>query len=379
MRRLRRLGGDRGTRIPAAGVALAVVFAARAAPADEIEPIRVTVTAPAGCPDADAFTAEVIARTAKARIAAPGEAARSFTVTITRQGRRVRGRLSIADPRGAGGTREMAGESCEDVASALALVTALAVDPNASTAARPPPPPAPKAAPPRPRPFTMPPLPRPRPYAPLPWWGPIGAPLPALPTATRAHGWRAAAVIHAGAASAIGPSTTLVLSGAVDVAKEGEGMLAPAFRLGLISAAGAEQAVSGAPLLRARYRLTAASVEGCPVRLPLAGPLALYPCLHVEAGAIGASGLSPYTPAGQLPKAVRLDTTRPWIAPGITGRLQLAVAGGLILEAQGGLILPLFRDTFYFGQPPSTAGEITSHQVPAAGGFVSGGVGFHFP
>src|SRR4051812_34083569 len=117
--------------------ALSIAVSARA---EITEPIRIQVTAPAGCPGTDAFIAEVTARTANARIATAGEQARSFTVTITLAGKRARGTLVIDDRHGKGGARDVSGESCGEVASALALVRAPAIDPKASTVAKLPPP-----------------------------------------------------------------------------------------------------------------------------------------------------------------------------------------------------------------------------------------------
>jgi hypothetical protein len=133
------------------------------------------------------------------------------------------------------------------------------------------------------------------------------------------------------------------------------------------------------PRLRARYRLIAARLDGCPIRLSIVGPLALHPCVHFEGGALGASGASPFVPGGALAEARRLDTTRPWLAPGLTGRVQIGFLDELLVELQGGVNFPLVRDTFYFGQPPSTTRDVNAHQIPVAGGFASAGVGMHFP
>jgi hypothetical protein len=351
----------------AAAIAL---FLAPSATADVTEPIRVTFTAPAGCPDTDAFTAEVTARTAKARLASPGEPARSFTVTITTSGKKARGKLIIDDPRGPSSSREVSGESCAEVASALALVTALAIDPNASTAAKPPPPP-PKPPPPPPMPHVLLPPRDPRPpppYTSLPWWGPLGSPLPAAPSAPPSPRWRFTAALHAGIASGVAPGVVPAITASVDVSRLGESVLSPAFRLSLSAAQSGYLAV-GSGFLRARFRWMAGRVEGCPIRVAIAGPLAAYPCALVDAGALEAVGL-PYQPAA---------TTRPWVAPGVLGRFHIALFEDVQLELQGGATFPLVRDTFQFTDPAPATGTTVAHQVPVAGGFVSGGVGMHFP
>lgn len=352
------------TRAP---LVLAALLVATNARADGTEPIRIQVSAPDGCPGADAFTAEVGARTARARVAAPGEAARSFTVTIVLAGKKAHGTLVIEDPQGAGGHREVSGESCAEVASALALVTALAIDPRASTAARvpirPPPPPPPPPLPPAPR---TPPAPRapepPPPWTALPWWGPVGPPLPAFPMNPSTARWRLATALRAGATSAIAPGLVPTFSGAIEIARL-DGVLSPALRLSYLQADSGYAPVGGGPQ-RARFTLVAGRVEICPIRLAIFGAISAAPCALFEAGALAAVGLSPFAPTA---------ASRPWAAPGLLGRVQIDVFGDAMVEIDGGALFPVVRDTFYF------APSLTAHEVPSAGGFVGGGVGVHFP
>src|SRR5262249_41943880 len=96
------------------------------------EAIRVEFSAPKGCPTESAFVAEIEARTARARIVRSGDAVRSFIVTVREEQGRSVGDLVIVDPRTSTATRRLGGASCAEVTSALALVTALAIDPKAS-------------------------------------------------------------------------------------------------------------------------------------------------------------------------------------------------------------------------------------------------------
>ena len=144
---------QRGERhaVAVAAAWLALSLGARSTWAALSEPIRVRFEAPEGCPDEAAFLDQVRARTAKARVAAAGEKARTFSVRLTQEGRSIRGRLAIEESADPTGLREVTGERCAEVVSALALITALAVDPQALTAAParlPAPPPAPPAPPP---------------------------------------------------------------------------------------------------------------------------------------------------------------------------------------------------------------------------------------
>lgn len=110
-----------------------VVCLAAEASADS-EPIRIEYRADAGCPTRADFEERVFDRTASARLAADGEAARTFSVDLRRQQRRVTGRLVISEPNGATMTRRVSGSDCGDVATVLALATALAIDPRAELA-----------------------------------------------------------------------------------------------------------------------------------------------------------------------------------------------------------------------------------------------------
>lgn len=359
--------GGRAPLIAGAPLLVAALLASEPARGDGTEPIRIQVSAPEGCAGTDAFIAEVSARTARARLAGAGEVARSFTVTIVAAGKRARGTLVIEDPHGAGGHREVSGESCAEVASALALVTALAIDPKASTAAKvvPRPPPPPPSPPPSLPPPTPPPprIPqRPPPLTALPWWGPVGGPLPAFPMAPPGPRWRWSAVLRVGAASAIAPSVVPVLSGAIELARL-DGLLSPALRLAYVQADSGAQVVGLGPQ-RARFALLAGRLEVCPVRAVIHGPISAAPCALFEAGALAADGLSPFSPSTR---------TRPWAAPGLGARVQIDVLGDAMVEVDGGAVFPLVRDEFYFSP------TLTAHVVPTVGGFVGGGVGMHFP
>lgn len=109
------------------------VCLAREANADS-EPIRIEYRADPGCPTRPDFEERVFDRTASARLATEGEAARTFSVDLKRHQRRVTGRLVITEPNGATMTRRVSGSDCGDVATVLALATALAIDPRAELA-----------------------------------------------------------------------------------------------------------------------------------------------------------------------------------------------------------------------------------------------------
>jgi hypothetical protein len=112
------------------GVVIVVVCSARIAHA-EVDVVKLDYAAPDGCPDRDAFVAQIVERAPAVRfeITAP----RTFAVEI------------VATPDGFAGTlvvdstadKQLAAARCDDLASALALVTALAIDPTIDLTAAP--------------------------------------------------------------------------------------------------------------------------------------------------------------------------------------------------------------------------------------------------
>jgi hypothetical protein len=350
------LAARRATRAAALALGLVASLASPARAADT-EPIHIAFHAPAGCPDEAAFMGQVVARTARARVVAASEPGRTFAITIRVEGARTRGRLTIDTGQGSPAARDVVGGTCEEVVSALGLVTALAIDPNASTAptvapvvATPPPPSTPSA----------PSGPPPR-YDPLPWWGPIGAPLPVIPLRAPdapASRWRAGWGLLFGGASAVAP-------GLAEIARAGDGVLSPAFRLAMTEADTGFRVVGARQ--RARFALVSGRLEACPVRADVLRTLSALPCARFEAGELTASGLA----------RVGLSTTRPWAAPGAGARIEWWLFDRLRLEAEAGASFPLVRDTFSFGVPPGPVSQV--HAVPVAAGSFAAGVGTHFP
>ena len=110
-----------------AGIAALVAWSALA---DAGEGVKLDYQVDASCAGQDAFVAEVHARSPRIRFAP--DAARSLVVRVEPRGGKLVGRIEL------GGTqRTVAGATCEEVISALGLVTALALDPLASTAPNP--------------------------------------------------------------------------------------------------------------------------------------------------------------------------------------------------------------------------------------------------
>lgn len=102
----------------------------RAVAAPEQEPIRLEYVADVGCPSGDDFQRMVFKRTRSARPALDEEAARLFTVTLQREQQTVQGSLTVREGEQSL-VRRVNGRDCAQLASVLALATALAIDPSA--------------------------------------------------------------------------------------------------------------------------------------------------------------------------------------------------------------------------------------------------------
>lgn len=169
---------------------LALVALAQTAPAVSV-PVRIEFEAPAGCSDADAFLAGVLARTRHVHQARPGESGVRLAIRLTRVGGRVRGELRLTDAGGASETRRVDGGSCAEVVQVLSLTAALAIDPTAALLPPPAPPPAavraspstPSASPPSPSESAPRPSPSPSPASPSASSPPASAP-PSPPAPT---------------------------------------------------------------------------------------------------------------------------------------------------------------------------------------------------
>src|SRR5262245_15953114 len=104
---------------------LAALGASSRAEAEAEEAIVVDGEGVVSCTNADDFFARVQARAIGARRARLGEAARRFVFDIDQVGLRMRGLLVVRQLDGRSTRREVTGESCDEVADALALITAL--------------------------------------------------------------------------------------------------------------------------------------------------------------------------------------------------------------------------------------------------------------
>ena len=316
----------------------ALACSPRANAEDEFEPIRIVYQSVEGCPSESAFVDELRSRTTRANVVTSGER-RVFAVSLTVARNKVRGTLVIeAGERSS--RRNVEGRTCAEVTSALALITALAVDPHASTK------PAEELAPP-PKPE---PKPEPEPEPPRePTSPPAIDFVPTEPPPIRvepdARRWSlsvdAGGELRSGAAPRIAPA----FGGGIALARDMRALVSPSVRLSASAAPNQTQDTGGSS---ARFGLAVGRVEACPLRISLAARVAAVPCALGEAGVFSASGEN----------LARVQTTsRSWFGTGASLRTTWQVSHLAFVSGVLSGIVPLRRDRFY-AAPGTTLFEV---------------------
>lgn len=289
-----------------------------------VVPVHVDYTAAPGCPDALGFGEELRTR-ARVKFVGDKESPHALVVRITRTGKRFVGRLVVRDANAEASERHVSGDTCDEVVSGLALVSAFALGfspppaetPDAQPDVAPPDAPAPivvverDAAPERASTtidasivdasaITTP--------APQPWSFGVGAQAQLL--------------------SDVSPNLTLGVPIHVEVRRSIGGKLGVASRLRFLRAS---STASGA------FTLTAGGVDLCPLDL-FSRPVRFGLCARVVAGAFDASGV------GVVPSR---SATRPWVSLGSAASLDLYAIGPLYLRLEAAVDAPLVRDRFF--------------------------------
>ncbi len=371
--------GARAPRISFAGAAALVLSAGPLLAQEDVEPLAVAYQAPEDCPDASAFAAEIMARTSRARFVQTDQTARIMHVVITRTRSGYSGRLSMEDASSKASPREVSAATCADVASALGLIGALAVDPRASVAPRPLPSGGASRGPAAPATEdaqTREPVRQDgkdrrsdaseaRPSAPAP---------PVEPTGARA-GPREPGPLEAGLQGEVAFLAGAVVSGRLfagvalrDGPKTRRGFaFAPALRIAFGRSLLVERSavVGGADL-----QWTVGSLDLCPVRLGLATGLGLRPCAEFGAGLLEAHGRE---------VASAMERSRPWAALSAYARLlweplsRSPPSPRLSVEAEVGAQAPLVRESFFFNP------DVSVYEAPAAAFLARLGLGVRFP
>jgi len=330
--------------VPLLSVALLFSGPARA----EEEAVRVQYAAEGSCPDEASFVARVRGRTEHGRFAAPGELARTFAVRLAQTNGGFSGEIAFTDVDGQNAERTVAGATCDEVASSLALIMALSIDdrvaqtqavaPSASTPA---PSNAAESAPPKKEVVAA--GGAPNSAAASPRVPERSAPGPRL---------RLELGLNAGAESWVMPQVALVLGAFAELGRGTRG-----FRLRL-SAFDTRQTVDR-DFGQARFANEFLRAEACPFAVALSRSLAVSPCAGIDAGALRASA------SGARLARVDSGHTHGWLSALGLVRLEWELGSRFVLGADGELGVPLVRDKFQF---LSTLGAADSvFVVPALG------------
>lgn len=321
-------------------VATACVLVRAPASAEEVERIAVSYEAHPLCPNEDAFVGEISARTSKFQRAPEREASRALRVKLSEEPGHAmtRGELVLAD----GEVRVVHDEKCAVVVSGLALIAALAIDPEAETGEtidRTPSPPAP--------------LPPPPPATPLP--------LAPVEIARRDHAIIVGALAGVGARVGLVPiSAAAMIAGFVGL--EGGGLptwLHLQVRLQL-AGAGPRRESGARPGPAAKLQWYRGHLEGCGALGR--GRLRLGPCALFEVGAVHAVGVD----VNYAQSTTRVGGS---VGPGLRAMLS---AGHLYGDIGAFALIPLRRDRFYVD--PS----VTLFRSSAVGGELGANVGVKF-
>ncbi|HEX4477454.1 MAG TPA: hypothetical protein VH142_20330 [Polyangiaceae bacterium] len=385
-------------------------LAPRDARADEPSPrpaelVRIAYDAPADCPSRDAFLARVRSRVGTAWEAPADGAARTVQVTVVREFGNSAARLAFVDENGRPVHRAVSGATCDEVVSAIALVTALAIESrltggsdanDGAGAARG------EARGEAAAPTETAPAPgasagesssagATSPSAPATSSAATSSAAPAASTAaTAARSTTSAstkAPLHSEIATAGRPSShrrprsvrfdagaafVLATGAAPELAWGPRGFVGfgwergPEIRLGIDALYTGTVTTEGRP---AHFSLIDGRVSGCPIALPFAHVFHGLPCAGVEVGALHAEGEK-----SNLVGATS-TVTRPWVAPFLAARLE-AGFGPVFIEAEADLRFPLYRRDFVFettGKP-----SLLVYAVPPVALGVSAGAGVRF-
>ncbi len=316
----------------AALVELALSCLARPAAAQAAsEPFRLEYWAEGRCPDAIEFARQVQTRAPRLRPARADEPALGFYAELSERSGTAIGHLTARTSDGREVTREVRGTTCDDVATALALIAALAADPNQPVDV----PEAPPVAVVVPNAARRP----PRRWQP-PDVGPIISP----------RRWTFGVGAGLGFDSSIAPNPGYGLGVEFSAEAKSGSVWRPLFALSAIRAAAASTETRAG---NASFTWLAFRGALCPLRWPQETPLFVRPCLFADAGILeGQVSLADHTQ----------DQSKTWFAAGGFLRVEALAGEALSFQLDGGVTAALKRDAFDSGP-----GAASAFQVPAAG------------
>jgi hypothetical protein len=322
-------------------VFLALVAFSATARAEE-EPIDLVYRAYEGCPTEQQFVAMVVGRAAKNLVASERARSRKFNVTVTPQRGTTIGKLEIVTGADTA-SREVAGANCGEVVSALALFTALVIDPSAST--------EPPKLPEEPKPIEPKRPPPPPPVEP-------DTRAPRVEPSQRGHelltGVR---VVGEGAFSGGSALPAIARGGGLFAQWRTPGF--GAYRVSSTFFAPSETELS-------KFWLLTGRIDGCPFDAKLGRWVLFEPCLGLEVGNVSAMAKAS---AGLASSTER----RWWVSGNLLARVRFAPFQWIFAEVEGGASVPFTRYVFLLGSATDPRGEV--HRVPAVGWVLGLGLG----
>ncbi|HYQ00638.1 MAG TPA: hypothetical protein VER96_18295 [Polyangiaceae bacterium] len=298
-----------------------VCFALPAHAAKHGQAFRLEYWADGACPDAAEFARQIQTRAPGLRLAEGAEPALGFYAELAEHGGDATGRLTARSPDGREMVREVRGPTCTDVVTALALIAALAADPNQPWDDKAPPAPRPtkhvlRHVPDEPAPEFLAPPPDPKER----WTFGIGA--------------------GVGFESAIAPNPGYGFSVSLDAEGYPGSAWRPLLSLSAIRAITSSPQISdGATTTFDWFTFRFAL---CPARWPEETPLFIRPCAFFDGGFLG----------GEVDGK---SETKTWTAIGTFLRTEASFAEVLSFQLDGGLTVPLNRSSFSgVFTPPAT-------------------------
>jgi hypothetical protein len=341
-----------------------VLFAPKTVRAEEAL-FHLEYSAPVGCPTRDDLLLELGERTQRVRLAAPGEPAPGYTVSIEPATTGVWVLVEEQQWDGTLSRRAVPARDCPEATAAAALILAVLLDPaanagslgSASDASRKDEAAAARAAngpqlgrrvPTDARASAKPPRRTPRSI--------VQRAVIQRPIVRRSVIRRA--VVQPGLGAEAGwvqtslPETPLGYGGFVEVSVDTTSAFAPSLRLALLGTGRGDSGKTDRG--RVETRLIAERATACLLRWPARGLLDLRACALFEFGRLHGKGRD---------SLQEQDVVAPWWAAGGALRVELWPATFSSLDLTLGLVLPLRRDRFVFGPKPVQVG----YEVQAAG------------